>query len=94
MEGETAMRQPPGNRRRSLVLVATITAIAVLGAGAAYAASSFTDVPEDHLFWSDVEWMKDNGITRGCNPPANDRYCPDDNTARGEMAAFFKRFAE
>lgn len=38
--------------------------------------------------------MKDNNITVGCNPPANDRYCPEDNVTRGEMATFLKRFAE
>jgi hypothetical protein len=30
-------------------------------------------------------------ITVGCNPPANDRYCPGDRVTRGQMAAFFKR---
>ena len=28
------------------------------------------------------------GITRGCNPPVNDRFCPDQAVTRGEMAAF------
>ncbi len=31
------------------------------------------------------------GVTVGCNPPANDRFCPRDNVTRGQMAAFFKR---
>ena len=31
------------------------------------------------------------GITLGCNPPANDRFCPRDLVTRGQMAAFFKR---
>src|SRR5690606_9784835 len=31
------------------------------------------------------------GITRGCNPPANDRFCPDDHVTRGQMAAFLVR---
>ncbi len=30
-------------------------------------------------------------ITVGCNPPTNDRFCPQDNVTRGQMAAFFKR---
>ncbi|MPZ54309.1 MAG: hypothetical protein GEU79_16530 [Acidimicrobiia bacterium] len=38
--------------------------------------------------------MKDSGITFGCNPPANTLYCPDENTTRGQEAAFFHRFAE
>jgi hypothetical protein len=31
------------------------------------------------------------GITRGCNPPANSRYCPDDAVTRGQMATFLSR---
>jgi hypothetical protein len=31
------------------------------------------------------------GVTQGCNPPANDRFCPDDFVTRAQMAAFFKR---
>ena len=31
------------------------------------------------------------GITHGCNPPINDRFCPEDNVTRGQMAAFLMR---
>lgn len=31
------------------------------------------------------------GITNGCNPPENDRYCPYAPVTRGEMAAFLRR---
>jgi hypothetical protein len=34
------------------------------------------------------------GVTRGCNPPTNDRYCPDDPVTRGQMAAFLHRAAD
>jgi len=62
---------------------------------AAYAGtSSFTDVPDDHIFVNDIEWMFENGITKGCNPPANTHYCPDDDITRGEVAAFFHRFSD
>lgn len=30
-------------------------------------------------------------ITVGCNPPANDEYCPNDFVTRGQMATFLKR---
>lgn len=30
-------------------------------------------------------------VTRGCNPPDNDRYCPDRPLIRAEMASFFVR---
>ena len=38
-----------------------------------------------------IEAISAAGITVGCNPPAGDRYCPDDPTSRGEMAAFLAR---
>jgi hypothetical protein len=51
----------------------------------------FLDVPLTHLFAADITWMADNEITLGCNPPANDLYCPDDPVTRGQMAAFLVR---
>jgi hypothetical protein len=43
------------------------------------------------VFESDIEWLAESGITKGCNPPANDRFCPDARVTRGEMAAFLVR---
>ena len=40
---------------------------------------------------SDYRDLADAGITKGCNPPANDRFCPDDRVTRGQMAAFLNR---
>ncbi|MPZ54650.1 MAG: DUF1996 domain-containing protein [Acidimicrobiia bacterium] len=51
---------------------------------------SFTDT-SDTVFAQDIEKIAAEGITRGCNPPDNTRYCPDDNVTRGEMAAFLTR---
>jgi murein DD-endopeptidase MepM/ murein hydrolase activator NlpD len=31
------------------------------------------------------------GVTKGCNPPQNDRFCPDRPLIRAEMASFFVR---
>ncbi len=60
----------------------------------AYATNGpFTDVPDSHLFANDIAWMHENGITKGCNPPANTQFCPDDDISRGEVAAFFHRFS-
>lgn len=39
----------------------------------------------------DIEKIYAEGITKGCNPPANDRYCPKDDVSRGAMAAFIRR---
>ena len=43
------------------------------------------------IFEDDIEWLAARGITRGCNPPRNDRFCPDDHVTRGQMAAFLVR---
>jgi hypothetical protein len=43
------------------------------------------------IFEADIEWLADEGITKGCNPPANDMFCPGDAVTRGQMAAFLVR---
>lgn len=44
-----------------------------------------------HTFENDIEWLGATGVTKGCNPPTNDRYCPNDFVTRGQMAAFLVR---
>jgi hypothetical protein len=44
-----------------------------------------------HLFENDIDAIAAAGITKGCNPPANTRFCPDRDVARGAMAAFLRR---
>lgn len=46
---------------------------------------------DGHLFETDIDRLAAAGITRGCNPPANDRFCPDDNVTRDQMASFLAR---
>jgi parallel beta-helix repeat protein len=53
-------------------------------------AGSFTD-DDGNIFEFDIEWMAWEGITKGCNPPTNDLYCPDAYVTRGQMAAFLVR---
>ena len=43
------------------------------------------------LFEADINALAAAGVTRGCNPPTNDRYCPTANVSRGQMAAFLVR---
>src|SRR5690606_139495 len=52
---------------------------------------SFEDVPDDHLFHDEIIWLAEQDLTRGCNPPANIRLCPEDTVTRGQMAALLKR---
>jgi len=54
-------------------------------------AGTFTDVPPGDTFFNDVEWLAAAGITKGCNPPVNDRFCPGDFVTRSQMAAFLVR---
>jgi Tol biopolymer transport system component len=53
--------------------------------------SPFVDVPAGHLFGVEIAWLAEEGITKGCNPPTNDRFCPSDFVTRGQMAAFLNR---
>ncbi len=52
---------------------------------------TFDDVPVGHTFFADIEWLAADGITKGCNPPGNDLFCPDASVTRGQMAAFLHR---
>ena len=61
------------------------------GSGEEVPSSAFRDVPPGHLFGSDITWLATAGITRGCNPPTNDLFCPDLATTRGQMATFLQR---
>src|SRR5690606_31195321 len=79
-------------RRRITALSSAVLVLTLLPvAGSAQTAGEFTDVGPGHVFVSDIAWLADEGITRGCNPPANDRFCPDDPVTRGQMAAFLAR---
>jgi hypothetical protein len=54
------------------------------------AATDFTD-DNGSVFETDIEWLAATGVTKGCNPPANTRFCPDAPVTRGAMAAFLHR---
>ena len=46
-----------------------------------------------NTFEDDIAWAAESGVTKGCNPPANTLFCPDDDVTRGQMAAFITRFS-
>jgi len=73
------------------------------GTIAAFLSRAFSLPPSDrdhfdddggHLFESAINRLADAGITRGCNPPANDAFCPDSEMSRGQMAAMLARAFE
>ena len=49
----------------------------------------FTD--DAGTFEDDIEKLAASGITLGCNPPDNTKYCPGLNITRAQMAAFLHR---
>lgn len=56
--------------------------------------SGFWDVEAAHTFSADVAWMGEQVITRGCNPPWRDEYCPERPVTRAEAATFLVRALE
>jgi hypothetical protein len=68
-----------------LTALALALLLAVLPPG-----GSFVD-DDGSVHEGSIEAIAADGITLGCNPPANDRYCPGDTVTRGQMAAFFVR---
>jgi len=54
---------------------------------------TFSD-DDGSVFESDIEWLAASGVTRGCNPPVNDRFCPDEIVTRAQMAAFLNRLLD
>jgi hypothetical protein len=73
-----------------VVALAALLAVPVV----AVAADRFNDVPSTNIFHDDIAWLADAGVTAGCNPPANDEFCPEDAVKRQQMAAFMRRFAQ
>ena len=74
-------------KRTTAVLGAVMAT--VLGTGVVLAAHQFPDVPDGHIFHTDIAWLADNGITAGY---PNGNFGPDDSVTRGQMAAFFHRY--
>ena len=48
----------------------------------------FADVDEGALAENEITWLREEGITRGCDW---DLYCPGDPVTRGQMASFISR---
>ena len=56
-------------------------------------ASNAIDFIDDNhsIFESSIQKIAAAGITLGCNPPANTKFCPGEYVTRGQMAAFLTR---
>ncbi len=80
-----------GYRRKATFVVGTL--LVLLIPMSAFAAGRFTDVSDDNVFKADIEWLASAGVTKGCNPPANDEFCPEEVVTREQVAAFMHRLA-
>ena len=55
-----------------------------------YATDTFRD-DDTSAFENEIERIAQLGVTKGCNPPKNDLFCPEDSVTRGQMSAFIRR---
>lgn len=80
------------SRRRSLrgSMVLALALWWAFGLVASGSTDLFVDDNES-IHESSIEYIAALGVTRGCNPPTNDRFCPQDPVTRGQMAAFLTR---
>ena len=92
--GITLGCNPPANDRycpASSVTRGQMAAFLVRALGLGPANGDYFSDDEDSVFEDDINRLAASGITRGCNPPANDNYCPGGRVTRGQMAAFLVR---
>ncbi|MGI9529425.1 MAG: VanW family protein [Acidimicrobiia bacterium] len=92
--GVTRGCNPPANSRfcpKEGVSRAQMASFFVRALGLPAATSNPFRDTDDSVHVNDIAALEAAGITRGCNPPDNDRYCPDEVVTRGEMAAFMAR---
>jgi hypothetical protein len=68
-----------------VVFLSATAALAALPPG-----GTFID-DNGNTFEGAIEAIAAEGITRGCNPPLNNRFCPGDLVTRGVMAVFLVR---
>ncbi len=92
--GITLGCNPPANNRFCPGSVVTReTMAAFLSRALNLKAGKSIDFIDDNnsIFESDIEKLAAAGITLGCNPPANNRFCPTAPVTRQTMAAFLAR---
>jgi hypothetical protein len=53
--------------------------------------ASFDDVGTGAWYFQGVEALAAAGITKGCNPPTNNLFCPNSAVTRAQMAVFLAR---
>ncbi len=74
----------------SVVLIALVVGVASIAVAELPPGGTFSD-DNGNIHEGYIEAIAAEGITRGCNPPLNNRYCPSERVTRGQMAAFLVR---
>ena len=64
--------------------------VRALGLTDAGGGNTFVD-DDGSVFENQIAILAAAGITKGCNPPTNDHFCPHEYVTRGQMAAFLVR---
>jgi hypothetical protein len=87
------LRTPRRRRFRPLLAALALALLVALVPLGLLAANPFTDLDPASPHNANIDAIYNAGITKGCNPPAFDNYCPKDNVTREEMASFLARTA-
>jgi hypothetical protein len=82
-----------------LRLLLAITMLSVIVVAGAAGAQESEELPPGGSFLDDDEMQQEgyiealvaSGVTKGCNPPDNDRFCPNESVTRGQLASFLVR---
>ncbi len=88
------MRRPPFSLRSIAVLVMAaclILPLAGIAAAAPVTPSGTFNDDDGNIHEGFIEAIAELGITKGCNPPANDAYCPRQPVTRAQAASFVVR---
>ncbi|MGB9357570.1 MAG: hypothetical protein WCC01_03340, partial [Acidimicrobiia bacterium] len=92
--GITSGCNPPANNRYcpdSRVSRGQMAAFLVRALDLPSTSRGFFSDDAGSIFEGDINRLAAAGVTSGCNPPANNRYCPDSSVSRGQMATFLAR---
>jgi S-layer homology domain len=92
--GVTKGCNPPANNRycpTTSITRGQMAAFLARAKGLPRTATDYFDDDDGSIFENDINALAASGITKGCNPPDNDRFCPDRKLTRGQMAALLVR---
>ncbi len=87
----SAMRSNRPSRVLAAAVVAAVVFAVVPVAGASLEPGGTFSDDNGSVYEPSIEAIADAGITKGCNPPVNDLFCPQDVVTREQMATFLVR---